>query len=376
MTRLIFFGVVTVVVAAAGTVWGQAAPPRGAKSAYLPPGGPRVADSTPTITIPAAGATPIQQPPAGQMPNAGAPAATPAPQPPQWALQIDPKEAKWVEEVLGYWEARSNKIKTFECKFKRWDYDPIFGPKTDAKTYAEGSIKYAEPDKGLFKVEKLLQYAPPVKTGDAASYVEQDANLGEHWICDGKVIYAFEGSKKQVTVTPLPPEMQGRAIADGPLPFMFGAKAATINARYWIHGLPPGSIPGLPEGGKGKYCLEAVPKSRQDAQNFCQVWLVLDEKEFLPEIIEIFAPNFHPQQNPSRQTFVFLERVTKDQAGLAAAAKDVIDPLKLFHRNFFEPATPTGWKKVVLNNAPAAGPPPPETARPGANQRQLAPLPR
>ena len=63
-----------------------------------------------------------------------------------------------------------------------------------------------------------------------------------------------------MTVTRLPPELQGKAIVDGPLPFLFGAKAETIKARYWIRVLP--------ETGNGKFWLEAVPKSRQDVQNF------------------------------------------------------------------------------------------------------------
>ena len=284
-----------------------------------------------------------------------APAVPAIPQPPEWVSRQTPAEQKWVNDVLSYWEARSNKIKIFECKFERWDYDPIFGPKTEAKTYAEGVIKYAQPDKGLFQVEKLFAYAPPTQAGQK-NYVEQDASFGEHWICDGKVIYAFEAPKKQLTVTPLPPEMQGQAIADGPLPFMFGARAETIKARYWLHEMPEGM---KPEGSKGKYCLEAIPKSRQDAQNFGQVRIILDGKEFLPEIIEVYAPNAN-QQNPSRQTFRFSERKTTDEAALAGLIASALDPLKIFHRNFHEPKTPAGWKKVILNDniAAAAGPPP------------------
>src|SRR5215210_3766898 len=134
-------------------------------------------------------------PPAASTPAAAAPpsAAVPAiPQPPEWVARQSVAERNWVDQVLSYWEARSNKIKLFECKFKRWDYDPIFGPKTEAKTYAEGVIKYAQPDKGLFQVEKLLAYAPPAQPGQKNNYVEQDASFGEHWVCDGKVIYAFE----------------------------------------------------------------------------------------------------------------------------------------------------------------------------------------
>jgi TIGR03009 family protein len=306
-----------------------------------------------------------------------APIAPAVPQPPEWALRISPEEQKWIEQVLQYWEARSETIKTFECKFKRWDYDPVFGPKNEAKTYAEGSIKYAQPDKGLFRVEKLHAYAPPAKAGDPPSYVQQDPSFGEHWICDGKQVFAFEAPKKQLTVTRLPPEMQGRAIVDGPLPFLFGAKAQTIQARYWIHGLAEQQkkdlLKSLPGGPEAYFCLEAVPKARQDAQNFSMVWIVLDNSEFLPQIIQVFAPNFNPQTNPSRQTYVFFDRKASDQASIATAIGKGFDPLGLFHREFFEPKLPTGWKKVVQADV---GPPPQEVSRPAAPQRQPAPVAR
>lgn len=279
------------------------------------------------------------------------------------------EEEELVAQWLAYWESRSNKIKTFECTFHRWDYDPAFGPKNKAKTIATGTIKYAQPDKGLYRVEKLLGYVAPTKPGDQ-EYFEQDAIFGEHWVCDGKVIYSFEATKKQLTVTPLPLEMQGQAIADGPLPFMFGAKAETIKARYYLRRWP--------EGDASKYWLEAVPKSRQDSQNFSRVIIGLSEKEFLPEILQVFAPNFDPVKNPAKQTYQFPveNRKTTDAATIQDAIRNGLDPLNLFHREFYEPKTPAGWRKVVQNDlVPALGAPQ-QTAQPPSGPRQLSPLPR
>jgi TIGR03009 family protein len=325
----------------------------------------------------------VPQAAAGPAPGLVAPAL---PQPPDWALKLTAAEQQWIDQVLGYWEERSNKVKTFECKFKRWDYEPIFGPKdangkpkNEPKTYAEGYIKYAQPDKGAFRVEKLSAYVPPAKPGEQGTYAPQDPDFGEHWVCDGKVIYAFEAPKKQLTVQPLPPELQGKAIADGPLPFMFGARAETIKARYWIHEMPADVKAVLPEGGKGKYCLEAVPKARQDAQNFSKVRIILDGQDFLPEIMEVFAPNFDPVTNPNRQSYLFTDRATKDAETIADMVKRNLDPLKIFNTNFYEPKTPAGWKKVTLNNLPAgpAGPPAPANAtRPNAGAQPGAPVTR
>jgi hypothetical protein len=185
-----------------------------------------------------------------------------------------------------------------------------------------------------------------------------------------------------VTVTPLPPEMRGRAIADGPLPFMFGAKAETIKARYWVR-----SLEAAPDdkSKQNKYWLEAVPKSRQDAQNFKQVRIVLDSSDYLPESLEIFAPHYDPPRNDARQTYVFSKRKTTDQAAfddLLKPFRGAVDPFKIIFRDFHEVKIPLGWQKVVQSDAvgvPVSGPaaaPPRQAEQPPAIQRQLSPLPR
>ena len=90
------------------------------------------------------------------------------------------------------------------CKFRRWDYDSGIQQANGArhwKTYAEGLIKYGQPDKGLFKIERLVS-ATPGEPGQPPQQVVQNPDLGEHWICDGSQIFSFEANKKQVTVTP------------------------------------------------------------------------------------------------------------------------------------------------------------------------------
>jgi TIGR03009 family protein len=290
------------------------------------------------------------------------------PQQPEWAVRITPEEEKWIDSVLTYWEARSDKIKLFECRFQRWDYDGGFvdaDQKRQPRMYAEGVIKYSQPDKGLYHVEKLVSVLPG-QPGQKPQFIAQNPELGEHWVCDGQRVYSFEANKKQVTETPLPPDMRGKAIADGPLPFMFGAKAETIKARYWIHGLVARPDDKSKEN---KYWLEAVPRSRQDAQNFKMVRIVLDKEDYLPESLEIFAPNYDPPRNDARQNYVFSDRAAKDQATLADLLKKGLDPLRLVNREFYEPRIPLGWKKVVQGdgNVPAA---------PASQQAGPAPPPR
>jgi len=70
------------------------------------------------------------------------------------------QEQQQLDQLMQTWEQHSSKIERYRCKFERWEYDPIFGPKdpTKAKTYGQGSLMYSAPDKGLFKVESLKVY--------------------------------------------------------------------------------------------------------------------------------------------------------------------------------------------------------------------------
>ena len=56
---------------------------------------------------------------------------------------------------------------------------------------------------------------------------------------DGKSIIEYNHVKKTMTVHKLPPELQGKAIADCPLPFLFGSTADSLKRRYFIHVITP-----------------------------------------------------------------------------------------------------------------------------------------
>lgn len=253
-----------------------------------------------------------------------------------------------------FWEQRSNQVKTFKCQFKRWDYDPIFGPKETFKSFASGTIQYASPDKGLYRVESLQVYTPPKAAGEQPQYLPQGPENGEHWVCNGESVFEFDTRNKRVVERALPPDMKGRAIVDGPLPFLFGARAETIKARYWIR---PSAF--KPPETKGEFWLEAYPKSRHDAQNFKMVLVVLEEKEFLPLRMQIFAPNFDPARNPSKTVYQFDNRE-------ANAQKDLVGNLAaLFQREFYNPKVPSGWTTIKENAGGLA---------PGQAQNPTAPL--
>jgi len=363
MTR-VFPLVGVLILALAAQVTAQTAPSVPPQSRYAPPrGGAPAAVAGPARAIQAgpqpgvrqaSGQAPVREPQGpAPLPQTqplttaiGPLAPPPGPQQPGW-IPLAADHEKWVNNVLQYWEARSSKIKALSCKFTRWEYDPVFGPKmADGRTpkadepftIAKGEVKYVQPDKGKFQVLELSRYAgPPAQPGGQTQYVPQDASFTEHWVSDGKNVFEFDARNKRVIQRELPPEMQGKAIADGPLPFLFGARAETIRARYWVRGLP--------QGGNGKYWLEAVPKSRQDAQNFKAVTIVLDEKSYLPEMLEVLAPNYDSKTNPARTTYKFEQHdVTDDKL----TTKQIFDKLNFFKTQFYAPKLPASdWKWVT-----------------------------
>ena len=145
----------------------------------------------------------------------------------------------------------------------------------------------------------------------------------------------------------------GKAITDGPLPFLFGAKVATLKQRYWIRELPP------PNGVKTEYWLEAYPKSRRDASNFKRVKVILDQKLFLPIALNLYPPSYDEKRNPSHTVYQFDDRKVNNP----------VHQVQGFMNGFVKPRLPSGWTKHVESyNPPAQDIPRVAPARMPANQ--------
>ncbi len=256
---------------------------------------------------------------------------------------LDAAHQQWVDQILAFWEQHSAKIQRYQCDFNRWEYDPVFGPAPNpqtgqdvAKTYSTGEIKYESPDKGSFEVKTIQVYKATQADGQP-TYVARDDVAKEHWVCNGKSIFEFDYKNKQLKETELPPSMQGRAIVDGPLPFLFGAEAEKIKQRYWIRGVTPPDV-------QGQYWLEAIPKTRADAANFLKVLVILDQQQFLPLAMRVFPPNFHERNNRTMTAYQFQNREVN--------ASNITQNLLLWQRAFHDPPTPKGWQRVVNRHQP------------------------
>lgn len=281
-----------------------------------PPTQPRVA------VVPQQPATASPQ----QAPHQPAQPGRQSPQPVQ-PPALSPQEQAALDQLLAAWETRNNAVRTWSCTFRKWEYN-AWSPADatgDRLAFAEstGELKYAAPDKGLFRVKESKQWSP-----EQRRYESRGGEAGEHWVCNGESIYEFRHAERQLRETKLPPEMRGKAISDGPLPFVFGAKAETLKKRYWMRIITP---PGVTD----QMWLEALPRYQADAANFAKVELILQSRDLMPFAIQIHKPG-----GQDRDVYQFDPTTNLIDKGL-----DLI-------RDFAKPVTPFGYTYILEDGRP------------------------
>jgi TIGR03009 family protein len=246
------------------------------------------------------------------------------PTPPE-GFALNAMDQAYLDQVLEKWRAESEKVQTFTSEFTRLVYDQGFAavdPSSPTKRLhlreELGRVSYQQPDKGSFQITE-------VRVWDAAQsrHVTNPNAVGEHWVCDGEAVYEYKHEQSQLVVRPLPPELRGKSIIDGPLPFLFGAEPEKLKARYWMR-VDPNPLP-------GQVRLAASPKSRADAANYTLVELMLDDQRLLPTAMRVWAPD------GSQTVYTF----RLDQAEVNSRMT------QLWNTLFQSPRTPFGWTRVV-----------------------------
>lgn len=255
---------------------------------------------------------------------------------PRAPFQLNPQQQAQVDQVLAAWEARSSNIKRFESGFTRFEYDPVFGDERTPRFVEQGELKYAAPDKGVFRVAQDIQGGKPEPVHPSRA---------EHWICDGKSVFQYDFTKEQLVEHKLPPGMQGKAIANSPLPFLFGLEAAKLKQRYFVRVTTPADV-------QGQVWLEAYPRFQADAANFRRAEIILSQDDMLPMALQMYMPN-----GKNRKVYTFRD--------IKINAANPLDPLGIFADAPFRPQLPRGWKWVV-EEAPGST----QAARPASTQRR------
>ena len=200
-----------------------------------------------------------------------------------------------VDRLLARWEAWNAGVKTFDCHFKRWTYDTVFGPPNRPKFVDLGTIKYAAPDKSLFRVDATEKNGKQCPVENARA---------EHWTFDGKSIIEYNHRKKAMIVHKLPPEFQGSKLVDGPLafgvpalafsslfglpvtcPFPFAATAKQLKEQYFLHEVTPRNAPPTRYGSKPIPARERLPASMHHLQ------LIFRASDMSPFAMRLTQPN-------------------------------------------------------------------------------------
>ena len=276
----------------------------------------------------------LPQQPAAAPPQQQAVVAPQQQAPPQAppGFQLNQLQQEYLDAVLSAWEVHSGKVNTFRCTFERWEYNPTFGPGPDIPLNKDkGELSFQKPDKGSFQITEIKRWqaapAPPGQQppqpakGDWA--VQKDA-IGEHWVCDGKSVFEYRHDQKQLVERPIPPQFQGQAIVDGPLPFLFGAEAKKLKDRYWLR------VDQQPNQDPNQIWLVALPRFRAQAADFRAVRVILDRQQMLPVAMQVQLPD------GSRHDYMF-----------DVANATINSPFAKMQQFFERPRIWPGWKRVV-----------------------------
>lgn len=310
------------------TVHGQEAPPR------------RAASSAPKQTTPAnRGSVYGPQSQRPQQPASGVRQAR-APskfnqflpqqrRPPQasWG-ELTPEQEAELELVLQAWEKKSAQVKTLICTFQMWNYFQRLNQKgNDPTRVCRGEIRYAAPNKGHYQITDEAE--DPTK--DPPRFIKKEA---EHWVCDGDAVYEFDQRDHKLIERRLPANLKGKAIANSPLPFVFGTTAVQMRQRYWIMVTTPKQRVGK------EIWLKIEPKFAEDRANYQQATVILIQKQMLPTALSLTLPN-------------------GDYTNYLFDPPSINNPLNKLLRYFDVPATPSGWKRVIEDPPPDGGAAPP-----------------
>ncbi|MEC7695757.1 MAG: TIGR03009 domain-containing protein [Planctomycetota bacterium] len=235
-------------------------------------------------------------------------------------FHLTPQQEQYLAKVLETWQDRTKETKTFRCEFVRWNYNPAFELpqfKDVPLVVNNGDLKYANPDKGTFRVTRVMNL--DTKTGE---YKAAKDIHGEHWVCDGASIWQHDHKNKRVIERQIPEEMQGEAIRNTPLPFLFGSQAADLKKRYFLCIVTPR------EYAQKEIWVDAVPRTKTDSGNFREAILRLDRNTFEPIALRVYDPG------DTYATYEFSNVV-------------INDPFEGIKRLFAPPSVPFGWQKIV-----------------------------
>lgn len=258
------------------------------------------------------------------------------------ARPLPPLADKALVKILDDWGNASAQIRELRGEHRRFVFEDVF--KTEKRSV--GHFYYMAPDKGRIDLEPVAIAKDDTSRKKGYKLLPDRA---ERWICDGNQIITINDEAKEYEKFPLPVEMRGQNIINGPLPFLFGLKANEAHARFELELIPTKD--------PTKVVIVARPRQPHDQANYSEARILLDTKANLPDGVRLVDPA------GTRVTEYFFENLQPNGVGLRQAVE------KMMGRDPFHPNV-NGYKTVQK----PAGELPPGTSPPARNG--LAPAPR
>ncbi|MFN0196502.1 MAG: PASTA domain-containing protein [Planctomycetaceae bacterium] len=195
------------------------------------------------------------------------------------AANVEPLSPE-LETFLMMWEKQTSNIKSLEGVHHRFTYDATW----EIEKRAKGNFYYVAPDRGRIDLKsvKIPKGTVSKKKGTDGKPYRVEGDMPEMWISNGKVIIEVNEIDKTYSKFPLPEDMQGKNIMDGPLPFLFGMPADVAKKRYHLELLP------APD--KGQILVKAKPLWKADAANYSEATVLLNEETYLPIAVKLVHP--------------------------------------------------------------------------------------
>ena len=245
---------------------------------------------------------------------------------PEW-YPLEANDAKRVEEVLTAWSASRAKGGRLRCQFRKWEYDPAFGPPDPTKpyVYTEGEYRWDAPDTWMWRGTSARK---AVARGSKTEYVEVDPF---NWARNKDTFYDLDYRRKTRIEHRYPVDLAGNPqirflgffVATLPLTDLSRLDPTGLQDRFWIR-------PMTVTEGKRERWLELVPKKDTDAKQFSSLLVAISEIDWDISAMESRAPNYSAESNPARTTVEFVNR-TRPLGGSDSCI----------------PSVPAGWKKII-----------------------------
>jgi hypothetical protein len=258
---------------------------------------------------------------------------------PPFTLTTD--EQKDVDRVLDRWEQWNSRVKTLDCRFRRWAYDSVFGPPDRAKFIDLGGIRYAA-GRSMFWVDKT-------ERDGQIQPISNDRE--ERWIFDRKSFWVTCASAKHVVEVRLPVGWEPGKYVDGPmawpvpvsalsrwwcgetalppLPFPLAARAETLRQHFYLR-IDPQALPIKNAMAPKLVCLEAYPRSKT-GDSLCK------RLQFLFSVgdMSLWAMNIIQPNEVDRSVYQFYDIRVNDPSWRA-------------DEKAFQPSIPDGWQLVPV----------------------------